>query len=121
MLKRLFKNRKGAALIEYGLLVGGIALICAGAVSLFGHKTNDIIATVAAILPGAHTDDNGPIISGKLIETSLNTAAGTAQGISLDFGTIATQVGVDRLGINVAGQNSVAATNGLDGLILEAH
>ena len=33
MLRKLLKNRKGAALVEYGLLVGGIALISAGAVA----------------------------------------------------------------------------------------
>lgn len=99
MFKRLLKNRKGAALVEYGLLVGGIALISAGAVSLFGHKTSDMIGTVAAIVPGAHGDDNGPIVSGKLIET---TAAGT-EPIGVDFGTIATKAGQNRLGQNVGG------------------
>jgi pilus assembly protein Flp/PilA len=121
MFKKLFKNRRGAALIEYGLLIGGIALISAGAVSLFGHKTSDIIGLAAAIIPGAHTDDNGPVISGKLIETSLNTGTGTAQGISLDFATISGQTGVDRLGQNVGGQGSFASSNGVGGLVIEAH
>jgi len=121
LLKKLCKNRKGAALIEYGLLIGGIALVCAGAVSLFGHKTNDIIGTVVAILPGAHTDDNGPILSGKLIETTMQTGAGTSQGIGLDFVTIAGQVGTDRLGANIAGAGSFASSNGVGGLVVEAH
>src|SRR5258708_35224996 len=120
MLKKLFKNRKGAALIEYGLLIGGIALISAGAVSLFGHKTSDIIGLTAAIIPGAHVDDNGPVISGKLIETAMNTGAGTNQGIGLDFSTIAGATG-DRLGGNVGGQGSFAASNGVGGLVVEAH
>ena len=121
MLKRLFKNRRGAALVEYGLLIGGIALISAGAVSIFGHKTSDIIGTVAAILPGAHTDDNGPMISGKLIETTaaatgFNGGAPTV-GIALDFSGIAAAGANRSLGFNVGG---TGVTNGVDGLILEA-
>jgi pilus assembly protein Flp/PilA len=119
MFKKLFKNRKGAALIEYGLLIGGIALISAGAVSLFGHKTSDIIGLTAAIIPGAHVDDNGPVISGKLIETTMQTGGGTARGIGIDFETIAGATG-DRLGSNVAGQGTFAASNGVGGLVVEA-
>ena len=69
-LWKFLKNNKGAALVEYGLLIAGVALICAAAVSIFGHKTSDIIGTVAAVLPGAHTDDNNPMLSGHLIETT---------------------------------------------------
>ena len=117
MFKKFFKgskSRKGAALVEYALLIGGIALISAGAVSLFGHKTSDIIATVAAIIPGAHTDDNGPIISGKLIETAPNASG----QIGLDFSTIATQTGISRLGLNGAG---VDGSNQIGSLVVEAH
>jgi Flp pilus assembly pilin Flp len=114
LLKRLLKNKRGAALVEYGLLVGGIALISAGAVSLFGHKTSDIIGTVAAILPGAHNADNGPITSGHLIET---TSAGSGP-IGVDFAGIAGTSNIDRLGLNVAGNG--ASTNGLGGLIVES-
>jgi pilus assembly protein Flp/PilA len=120
MFKKLFKNRKGAALIEYGLLIGGIALISAGAVSLFGHKTSDIIGLTAAIIPGAHTDDNGPIISGKLIETTMQTGGGGSRGIGLDFVAIAGATG-DRLGANVGGQGTFAASNGVGGLVVEAN
>ena len=119
MFKKLFKNRKGAALIEYGLLIGGIALISAGAVSLFGHKTSDIIGLTAAIIPGAHTDDNGPIVSGKLIETAMQSGNGVT-GIGLDFATIAGESGIDRLGQNVAGA-AYATNNGVGGLVVEAH
>lgn len=77
----LFRNRKGQGLVEYGILIGGVAIVCIAAVSIFGHKTNDIIATVAAVLPGAHDDDNEAIVSGKLVQTTLNTVAG---GLVLD-------------------------------------
>lgn len=119
MLNRLFKNRKGAALIEYGLLIAGIALISAGAVSLFGHKTSDMIATVAAIIPGAHPDDNNAIVSGKLIETTLATGANggaAASGITLDFTGIQSNAATDRLGQNIGGADGKAA---LDNIILE--
>ena len=71
-MKKLLTNRKGSALVEYGLLIAGVALVAAGAVSIFGHKTNDLISATATVLPGAHADDNGPIISSKLIETFLD-------------------------------------------------
>ena len=118
MLNKLLKNRKGAALVEYGLLIGGIALISAGAVSVFGHKTSDIIGTMAAILPGAHSDDNGPIISGKLIETAGGLTGGAGKtGIGLDFSAIAAGRDTNRLGANVAGSGSAAQ---IANLVIEA-
>ncbi len=109
---RLRRDKKGQGLVEYGLLIAGVALICAAAVSLLGHKTNDMIAAVAAIMPGAHAGDNGPIQSGHLIETT-DASKGA---IALDVGTIAGEAGVARLGQNVAGGNT---TNGFGGLVLE--
>lgn len=50
LLGRLGSDRKGQGLVEYGLLIGAVALIAAAAVSLFGHKTGDIIGAVAVIL-----------------------------------------------------------------------
>ena len=118
MLKKLFKSRKGAALIEYGLLIAGVALIGAVGVSVFGHKTSDLISTVAAIIPGAHTDDNNPIVSGKLIETTI-AGGPSGNGIMLDFTGIVANAGIDRLGNNVGGAG--ASGNGVNGLVLEAH
>jgi len=107
------KKRKGAALVEYGLLIAGVALVAAAAVATFGHKTTDLIGAMAAVLPGAHIDDNAPIVSGKIIETS-NTAAGVdsggaaATGIGLDVTTIEANSGTARLGNNLATVGSVA-------------
>jgi Flp pilus assembly pilin Flp len=108
------RNRRGAALVEYALLIAGVALICAAAVSIFGHKTSDMIAAVATILPGVHEDDNGPIDSGKLIET---TAGATGDGANLDVVTIEGNTGNPRLGDNV-GLGADAPDFG--GLVLEA-
>lgn len=97
---KLLKSRKGAALVEYALLVAGVALIGAASVSVFGHKTNDLIGTVAAVLPGAHTDDNAPMASGHIIETASTGAAGTP--IALDgAGILANSAGtLNRIGNN---------------------
>lgn len=110
MKKNLIRRRRrGAALVEYGLIVSGVALISAAAVSIFGHKTSDLIAAVASVLPGAHADDNGPIASGKLIETSND-------GTSIKLDPTAMTGSTTRLGNNVLG-----TANGADfgGLVVE--
>ncbi len=95
MLK-LFKNKKGQGLVEYGILVGGIALVALAATAILGHKTTDLIGTVAAALPGAHDDCVGPIISGKLVNTTAG-AAETGTGLVLDAsspGSLAGNLGI---------------------------
>jgi len=105
MVRAIVRNKKGAALVEYSLLVAGVALIGAAAVSVFGHKTSDLMAAMAAVLPGAHADDNGPIVSGKLIET-LSAEDGP---IALDFATIAAATG-ERLGTNLGAPAGTIST-----------
>ena len=110
-MKKLIRNRKGQGLVEYALIIAGVALISAVAISLFGHKVSDLIGAVATVLPGAHQGDNGPILSGHLIETTDAT-----QGpIGLDVPGIIAGQGTGRLGENVFSNN----TNGFDGLIIE--
>ena len=112
-MRNLFRNKKGQGLVEYGLIIAGVALVSAAAVSIFGHKTSDLISAVATVLPGAHNDDNGPIVSGALIET----AADADGALSLDAAGIVANSGTDRLGGNLG----VAGTgDGFGGLILEA-
>lgn len=103
---KLFRNRrmrKGAALVEYSLLIAGVALIAAAAVSIFGNKTADLIATTAGVLPGAHADDNAPISAGELIETGAGSATNTNgdAGLTLDIDSIANNSGNERLGDNL--------------------
>ncbi len=102
-LKHVANRRRGAALVEYGLLVAGVALVTAAAVSVFGHKTNDMVGAVASALPGAHADDNGPIVSGKLIETTnAFGGSGTAIGLDVNSGAgILDNNGTPRLGNNI--------------------
>jgi Flp pilus assembly pilin Flp len=105
MLKKLFRNRKGQGLVEYALIIAGVTLICAVGIAVFGHKVSDMISATAVILPGAHTDDNGPIVSGKIIETT----SGSAGPITLDATTIEANAGTSRLFGNTEGYNSPAA------------
>ena len=116
--KKLVRRRKGQGLVEYALLIAGVALISMAAVSLFGHKVSDMISSVATVLPGAHPDDNAPIVSGHLIETAANADG----NIQLDMSTILTNSNgqVDRLGSNVLG-GTAGGTAGFGGLIQESN
>ncbi len=101
-MRKLLKNKKGQGLVEYGILVGGIALVALAATAILGHKTTDLIGTVAAALPGAHADDAGPIISGKLVKTTLVTGEGTKQGLALDTtgsGSFSANLGINGEGL----------------------
>lgn len=108
LFNQLIRCRRGAALLEYSLLAAGVSLVAAAGVAMFGHKTTDIIGSVAAILPGAHGDDNGPVASGKLIET---TPAGSGV-VTVDVDAIVADTNSMRLGDNLG-------FNNLDSLILE--
>ena len=72
-LRNVSKSRKGQGMVEYGILVGGVALVCLVAVAILGHKASDLLGAVAASLAGAHADDQGPIVSGKLVNTVVDT------------------------------------------------
>ncbi len=98
MFKKFLRNRKGAAMVEYALLVAGIAIVAVVAVSVLGHKTADLLGTAAAVIPGVNTDDNDSIQSGQLIETKLDQAGGS---ITLDIGQIVTNSETERLGNNM--------------------
>jgi Flp pilus assembly pilin Flp len=95
---KLLRNRKGAALVEYGLLIAGVALVTVAAVAVFGHKTNDMVAATASVLPGAHEADNGPILSGSIVET---TDARTGDPIAVDIDAIQDGTGESRLSDNM--------------------
>jgi len=118
LVRRLSRDDKGAALVEYALIIAGVALIAAATISLFGHKTNDMLATATAVLPGAHVEDNAPIVSGKVIETSPNAPGldqgNSANGIGLDVNAIQQSQGTSRLA------NDVGSDGTLTSLVLEA-
>jgi pilus assembly protein Flp/PilA len=101
LIPNLIRDKKGAALVEYGLLVAGVALVATAGVSILGHKTSDLVSAVAAVLPGAHEDDNGAIASGKLIETT----SAEDGSIAVDTEQIATNTATPRLGNNLGMEN----------------
>jgi Flp pilus assembly pilin Flp len=106
MLRKLLRSRKGQGLVEYALLVAGVALACIVGVSVMGEKTADMIAAVATVLPGADGDDNGPIAVGHLVETANN-----GSGIALDLTTINTNSNSSRLSNNLGGGTNNGFTN----------
>jgi hypothetical protein len=66
------------------------------------------------VLPGAHAQDNAPIVSGKLIETSPNAQGtdpgGNSQnGIGLDVNAITQASGKARLSNNIGGDGQVSS------------
>jgi len=102
--KNLTRNKKrGAALVEYGLLIAGVALVSAVGISLFGKKTNEMISVTAGVLPGANSADDAPIKSAGLIQTT--TANGAHE---IDFTQMGS--GENTLG-NVYGQTATDAEN----------
>lgn len=94
MLAKTFRaaKRKGQALVEYALLLAGIALVCVVAVAVLGEKTAEVIGVVAAVLPGAHADDNKPIKVGSIIP--FDKTGGT---LTLDAANLVNEAGVDRM------------------------
>ncbi len=119
MLRKLVRDRKGQGLVEYALLVAGIAIVSLAGISLLGHKTSDLMDAAAVLLPGAHQDDNNPITSGHLIETD-NQGGLTGNAIEVSTTQIIANDGTDRLGVNLYGAQSPNATNGLGGTIIES-
>ena len=51
--RRLQSNDEGAAMVEYGLLVALIALVCIGAVTLIGTDLNTVFGKIATKLGAA--------------------------------------------------------------------
>ncbi len=51
-LGRLIRNERGAALVEYGMLVGLIAAICVVAVTNLGTKVSAVFVAINTALGG---------------------------------------------------------------------
>jgi len=111
------RNNKGAALVEYSLLVAGVALSGAASVAMFGHKTTDMMGAMAAVLPGAHADDNSPVLIGKLLETDVNAAG----ALGLDLGAGGDAAGDSIIGISNTERLATNLGNGgtLSDLVVE--
>ncbi len=59
-----------------------------------------MLGTLTAILPGAHTDDNGPIAAGELVQTTVGP-----DGITVDVNAAANAAGTATLGQNLFGSS----------------
>jgi pilus assembly protein Flp/PilA len=54
-VKALARKEEGASLVEYGLLVGLIAVVCIGAITLLGQDISSLFSRIAAKLEGVGT------------------------------------------------------------------
>ncbi len=104
LTRRQPAKRKGQALVEYAILICGIALVSLVSVAILGHKTAEMLGVMAVILPSGDPDENGPIVTGKIIETS---ASGPNGAIGLDVQGILNNSGTDRLGKNIGANTQV--------------
>jgi pilus assembly protein Flp/PilA len=52
LVTRFAKNDEGAALVEYGMLVGLIAVVCIGAVQALGITISGVFALINTDLTG---------------------------------------------------------------------
>src|SRR5262245_14026130 len=100
-------RRKGQALVEYALLIAGVALVSVVAVAVLGEKTRDVIGVMAGIMPSAHADDNKPIEEGTLMP--LDHSGST---IKLDATKLVSPSGIDRY-------QSVLGAGGGENLIVD--
>lgn len=97
LLKSLKNSRKGAALVEYGLVIAGVAMVGAAAVSVFGTKAGGMVATTAAVIPSANIEDNGTIVVGRSIETT-NAGQLAFAAMNQDGFRLASSIGDSGLG-----------------------
>ncbi len=52
LLLKLYQNEKGAALVEYGMLVGLVAVVCVTAITTLGTEVNAAFSKIATSLAG---------------------------------------------------------------------
>ncbi len=52
LMERFRSDEEGAALIEYGMLVGLIAVVCVVAVQLLGTQMNTVFTNLTTLLAG---------------------------------------------------------------------
>jgi len=92
MLRRLLKDKKGQGLAEYAVILMAVLVVSLGAISVLGHNVGDLLATVAAILPGSEPDYDQPVFVGEFIELNVPPVSGQAAGIQIDIAEIADNI-----------------------------
>lgn len=100
LLRRIARNRRGAALAEYGLLLAGITMVSLAAVSVLGGKVGGLVGAVASLLPGAYAQQNAPVHVGQLLEvrTGDDNGDGIAEQVLDGVGMVDENAGTARLG-----------------------
>jgi pilus assembly protein Flp/PilA len=53
LINRFRRDEEGAALVEYGILVGLIAVVCIASVVIVGTQISTVFSTIAASLSSA--------------------------------------------------------------------
>ncbi len=101
-IRKNHQKKRGAALVEYGLLIAGVALVSAAAISVFGQKVGAITGAAASALPGNSPDNIGTFDPGQVVLTKK----GENGTIQIDWDNVGTdQNSLDTLlgdGANVA-------------------
>jgi len=92
-MKSQKQKRKGSILVEYALLIAGIVLVAVVAIAVLGHKVTDQYGVMAAIMPGAHVDDNKPVASTAGVLPFVDDGSGK---LVLDSANLVNAAGVDR-------------------------
>ena len=62
LINRFRRDEEGAALVEYGMLVGLIAVICVVAVTLLGKEVSNAFSMIAATWPISETYGNRRLV-----------------------------------------------------------
>lgn len=96
LIKQSRRNQRGAALVEYGLIVAGVALVAIVAVSVFGRKTAGMIGASAHAIPGTDAADNGPVGVGHLVQVT----GGNGANITIDPNQVGQTTTGSSLGVN---------------------
>ncbi len=105
LMKSQKQKRKGSILVEYALLIAGIVLVAVVAIAVLGHKTMDQFGVMAAIMPGAHVDDNKPIAHSGDMLPFVDDGTGK---LVLNSATLVNAAGVDRtIGVLGAGNGEL--------------
>lgn len=92
LLFRAWRNKRGQSLVEYGILVGAVAMVGLVAATMLGHKVTNLLGASAALLPAAEDEDAQPVFAGKLVKTVVG--ADGAVHVSSVPGTFSNNLGI---------------------------
>ncbi len=109
------KNRRGQGLVEYIIIIASVALIVLVCVSIFGHKVADQYAIGAGMLPGAHAEDNAPIVTSEYAGFTQDADGNNVANGEVTWGAITGNATLGEMDNNVV----TAASNSADAFVAE--